>query len=381
MIEFPVGLDVVEPQRPRQICSQHLPLLCQESRATYALLWTLGSGRLCVSAAYACDKKSRAFAEASCSVMISPGEGCVGRVLEDQVEESLQLANQKKTFLRADLAQVHGIHSFLFVPWCKGAVIELGSCDRWSPPLILNRQSPRVAAAIKDAPEMGGQVWEAVLWKRSAFLRKWRQRHIRLLNRGEFYELTTWDVWKGRVTGTWKLAKQLPYIEVSSNFGFMAVMELDGIALAALTDAGVAAMEDLAIIFNGRLMRQGVGCGKDLRVATRPVRSMSDSTTADEDCSISRFSDKELETDLLSFCSPPCDDCCKGAVGRLIIHPKGCEEMGRWLCASCFSAAWMPACIDDGRLQKQPQWMALTPKQTLVDATPPAHRRYSRVCR
>eukprot|EP00440_Ansanella_granifera_P025436 gb/GFBE01027624.1/.p1 GENE.gb/GFBE01027624.1/~~gb/GFBE01027624.1/.p1 ORF type:complete len:228 (+),score=17.09 gb/GFBE01027624.1/:1-684(+) len=98
------------------------------------------------------------------------------------------------------------------------------------------------------------QVWEAVLWKRSQHLQVWRQRHLQLLDMGEGWQLVSRDR-RGRRTGSWELERSMPYIEMAPHGRFHMAMEVAGIALAADSEAGAQAMERLAVILNGRLMR------------------------------------------------------------------------------------------------------------------------------
>ncbi|CAE8621100.1 unnamed protein product [Polarella glacialis] len=122
-----------------------------------------------------------------------------------------------------------------------------------------------VAGLLKDEEATGttdvaccssvAAVWEATLWKQSEFFGIWRERRLRLVRTVTGWELSSWD--SERLTGTWELERSLPYIDCTRNkHGFLAAMELNGIVLAADTELGAAAMEELAVILNGRLMRQ-----------------------------------------------------------------------------------------------------------------------------
>jgi len=356
-----------------------LSFLCARCDATYALLWTFSGGRLCVLAAGAKNNQSRAFVEASCSTMMSPGEGAVGRVFQTQVRENLFQSSFVGRFIRADLAELHGIGSIMFQPWKDSAVIELGSRASWNAPSHLSDYLSAVTgmSASLERP-LESKAWEGVLWKLSSFWRVWRQRHLTLTNKGPAYELESWDMWTGKLTGTWELEKNMPKIKITSNRRFQAVMKVQGIVLASNTDAGADAMKELATIFNGGFMRYGLGGHQGSHVASRDKASEDGSTTAASCGSDSETSD-EVQ---ISFGKPDCESCCHNrAAGRLIIRPVGCvcKELGRWLCPRCFSKEWAQFCNDDGRLEARPRWLVLTSTGSLSDSTPPALSRYSSV--
>eukprot|EP00931_Biecheleriopsis_adriatica_P024034 TRINITY_DN15068_c0_g1_i3.p1 TRINITY_DN15068_c0_g1~~TRINITY_DN15068_c0_g1_i3.p1 ORF type:complete len:224 (+),score=31.28 TRINITY_DN15068_c0_g1_i3:24-695(+) len=129
-------------------------------------------------------------------------------------------------------------------------------CYVHTPGSILGSSLPSSTCESVLLPSLGQgkQVWEAVLWKRSRHLKAWRRRHLQLLDSGGLLKLTSRDA-TGRRTGSWELERSMPYIEIAPQGRFAMTMEVGGVSLAADSLSGAEAMEQLALIFNGRLMR------------------------------------------------------------------------------------------------------------------------------
>eukprot|EP00440_Ansanella_granifera_P018691 gb/GFBE01020306.1/.p1 GENE.gb/GFBE01020306.1/~~gb/GFBE01020306.1/.p1 ORF type:complete len:386 (+),score=68.84 gb/GFBE01020306.1/:1-1158(+) len=337
--------------------------LCEGSGAGYALLWTFCSGRHCVASAWVQHGSAQVFAEESCKVMLAAGQGAVGRTFgTDGHEFNDDVASLSSAqFVRAELARAHGVRSVAVFALGAHGVVELGSCSaQWRAPVVLGTASLQLAPSRAPA-------WQAVLWKQSRFLRRWRQRHFTLQEAGEHWQLDSWDVATASLTGSWKLDRCMPYLDVSPKHGFAAAMWLlGGPLLAADSQTGAEAIEELATIFNGRFMRRNISCstGTESEVASSAASESGESS--------------ELE---IKISTPQCENCgMEEAKGRLVAKLSGCDSLtGRWLCKGCFLSSWMETCqgAEDGRLQARPQWMALSASGDLVDSTPPDVQRYS----
>lgn len=350
---------------------------CEETGADYALFWSFVGGRLCVAAAWAKSGRAKAFTSKSCQLMLAPCEGVVGRVFNRQRHEYNEDVRSlcADDFVRLNVAKVHNIKSVLIVPWENRGVWEFGALESWHKPLpliqkIMSGASPLVGMPLSVPP---AAEWAAVLWKRSRFLGRWRLRLLRLAKVGNGWEFSSWDALNGQITGCWNLELSLPYVQIGPAQGFSAYMELsDDLAIAADSTAGADAMEGLATILNGSLVRHAHGrtlCDLNQR---------SPSGNPQE----AHMNISEWQSCVLKMERRLCDTCCEEeAKGRLVVQPVNDDEIGRWLCKSCFAAAWLPACqgVTDGRLRAHPQWFSLTSDGVLIDSTPPRTQRYSRV--
>mmetsp|Transcript_158949 Transcript_158949/g.289844 ORF Transcript_158949/g.289844 Transcript_158949/m.289844 type:complete len:255 (-) Transcript_158949:47-811(-) len=228
-------------------------------------------------------------------------------------------------------------------------------------------------------------VWEAVLWKRSRFLKCWRERHIKLTDAGNRWELSAVDAATAQLTGVWELQKSSTDIQLLPKYGFKATMVLSGLALAAKTSAEVEALVELAAFVRGSCRRDSSGDSsvqggsaqtQPSREPSPDARSVNEATTAEAQSSHQAKLDLSIER-------PSCENCSgESAKGRLIVHPTSGTEIGRWLCKRCFISAWSLASdgLGDGRFQSKPKWMALTPDGKLVNSSPPCSRRYTPVC-
>jgi len=358
---------------------------CEESGAEYALFWSICSGRLCVSVAWAKHGGGRSFISDSSTVMLEPGDGLVGRAFNQQVREfneDVRCLSVDK-FIRLDMAKKHNVQSLLVVPWSNYGVLEFGAHGSWQVPPALVRTF--MGTTLDVAGFSGGipqtSMWQAVLWKRSRFLQRWRRRLLKLVDVRGSWQLSSWDVPKSRCTGVWNLNSSLPYIEVAPKQGFLATMQLNDLMLATDSRQGADAMEELATILDGHLMRHGnfLSLNGANRVSSEtlqnyctPGNSHSDTDSFNSEC----------QSCVMKFECPQCENCgTEPAKGRLIAQPVNGNEIGRWLCKGCFISAWLPACegAADGRLQGLPQWMSLTHSGTLINSTPPRSQRYLRV--
>jgi hypothetical protein len=352
-----------------------LQSFCEESGAEYALFWSIRNGRLFVTASCAKYGCGKAFVADSCTLMMKPGEGIVGQTFNQQNQEFIEDARylSATSFLRLGSAKSCNIRSLLFLPLSDYGVLEFGSHRSWRIPSQLvqaftgnSLPSARVPRGLPQAV-----AWEAVLWKRSRFVRCWRRRVLRLMDVGDGWQLSSLDVPNARITGVWSFNKSLSYIHIAPEQGFLAMMRLSGLVLAADSQVGADAMEELATIFNGSFMRYGHcrSSSASNSDASTSVQSRSRNSSADS-------------VDLVKFESPRCDKCGEQeAKGRLVIKPVHGNEIGQWLCKHCFIATWLPTCEGeaDGRLQERPQWLAFTSSGALVDCTPPRTQRYSHV--
>jgi hypothetical protein len=225
---------------------------CEDSGAEYASFWSICGGRLCIISAWAKYNGGRSFVSDSSGFMFEPGVGAIGRAFNEEQGEFIEDVRclSLERFPRLDVATNNDIRSLLIVPWSGYGVLELGAQGPWQVPSNFIR-----TASIRCIPPAAE--WEAVLWKRSRFLRCWHRRLFRLIGVEDGWQLSSCDVVNARVTGTWKLDRCLPYIPIVPKHGFSATMELNDVVLATDTRDGADAMEELATILNGCLMRQG----------------------------------------------------------------------------------------------------------------------------
>jgi len=373
---------------------------CEESGAEYALFWSICSGRLCVSVAWAKHGGGRSFIADSSTVMLEPGEGAVGRAFNQQIEEfneDVRCLSVDK-FIRLDMAKNHNVQSLLVVPWSNYGVLEFGAHGSWQMPPALAQTFMRTTL---DAAGFSGGIpqismWQAVLWKRSRFLQSWRRRLLKLVDMRGSWQLSSWDVPKNRCTGVWNLNRNLPYIEVAPKQGFLAMMQLSDLVLATDSRLGADAMEELASILDGHLARHGNflslnatnrGLSETMQKHGPPGNANSDTDSFNSDCPGNAHSDtdsinSDCQSCVMKFERPQCENCGQEpAKGRLIARPVNDNEIGRWLCKGCFISTWLPTCegASDGRLQGLPQWMSLTHSGSLINSTPPRTQRYLRV--
>lgn len=342
---------------------------CEESGAEYALFWSFSRGRLCVSAAWAKYVGGKNFISDSCRVMMEPGVGAVGSAFSQQCCEFFEDVRYLSAdlFIRNDIAQNCNIQSLLVMPWNQYGVLEFGAHKSWQVPTSLLAKT----FMGKAEPSAGVPLtasWEAVLWKRSRFLRAWRRRLFKLVDMGDRWQLSSWDVPNAKCTGVWNFERSLPYIQIAPDQGFSAMMQLDGLSLAADSEIGANAMEELATIFNGRLMR--------------PERCQEFREESEHPPTIPQTPSSEGKENVIEFERPQCDNCgSEAARGSLIAQPVNGKEIRRWLCKGCFISTWPQMCQGDcdGRFEGRPQWMALTDAGALINSTPPQMQRYSRV--
>jgi hypothetical protein len=306
--------------------------------------------------------------------MLAPCEGVVGRVFNRQSHEYNEDVRclSADGFVRLNVAQAHNIKSVLIVPWESRGVWEFGALESrpWHKPLpliqkIMAGASPLVGMPLSVRPAVA---WAAVLWKRSRFLGRWRLRLLRLAKVGNGWQLSAWDAVNGQITGSWNLELSLPYLQIGPAQGFSAFMQLSDLAIAADSTAGADALEGLATILNGSLVRHAHG---------RTLCDLNQGPTQNNEAFTC-----EWQSCVLKMERRLCDNCCEEeAKGKFVVQPVNDDEIGRLLCKSCFAAAWLPACqgATDGRLRGHPQWFSLTSGGVAIDSTPPRTQRYSRV--
>lgn len=358
---------------------------CEESGAEYALFWSICNGRLCVAAAWAKCGGGRSFVADSCRVMLEPGEGAVGRVFDQQSQEFIEDVSclSADMFRRLDIAKNCNIQSLVVVPWNAYGVLEFGAHGSWQvPPPFIQTLIGNTLPLDSFSRGTSNVVWEAVLWKRSRFLRSWRRRLMKLVDVGGGWHLSSWDVPNARITGVWELGKSMPYIAIAPKQGFSATMQLNDVMLATDSRIGEDAMEELATILNGSFMRRGYArSSNDISREVSLKRVQKDCPRRNSH-SRSDALNSDKQSIEIKFECPRCENCGEEeAKGRLIVQPVNANEIGRWLCKGCFISAWLPTCEGeaDGRLQGWPQWMSLTGSGALINSTPPRTQRYSRV--
>ncbi|CAK0911268.1 unnamed protein product [Prorocentrum cordatum] len=196
--------------------------------------------------------------------------------------------------------------------------------------------------------EAARPAWQATLWKRSSFLRVWRRRHMRLEGTaGGPWRLTSWadDGDDASPTGTWELSEGEELANVGPRFGYCAVLEVQGVVLAADSkDDSSDALRELLGLLGRRPARE-----------TKSARSPP------------------------SPRAPQCEECWSElAKGQVVGLLQGGAEVRKWLCRRCFVASWATIAEPDGRwAERSPRWMLRGRSGALQDATPPPLRRYA----
>mmetsp|Transcript_129358 Transcript_129358/g.322490 ORF Transcript_129358/g.322490 Transcript_129358/m.322490 type:complete len:466 (+) Transcript_129358:55-1452(+) len=420
--------------------SEVLPMLqevCRRSHGAYALFWSISSDRLRVADAWAVDRNAKTFTSACGLVTFRPGEGAVGRVFRSNRHEfNSDVSTLAPTrFVRMRLARRHGVQSVVCMPW-NGGVVEFGTTETWQEAPLSEVPSdgsctpvtwqetplsevPSDGLLTSSSSSLSAPAWEAVSWKKSKYLGIWRQRKLRLTKAGAGWQLTSSLLDAEQVTGTWELSHDSCSTEFGSGHGFMTVLNLQDLQLAADTAAGCAELQELVAIL-GRCSAEASPCCSSGTMALSPACSpRSRSSSADFSCPSSASTcspdDVVLLTSAASLSMPalpeqttssgrsalekrnplnsdapassslspprPCCEACSGkpAAGKVVGSLVGGSEIAQWICRDCFVSSWTTIVADDGRWGERPRWLLLTQAGNLKDATPPDLRRYGRV--